>query len=166
MTETSECELRIKACQWLQSHFPKRDYLLEPIVFHDIGMTVTNFLKRKFKGSQLTSIPKYNSLQIRPDLIAILLSSTDSSEIPLWIIGECKVGRITRGYFRQAKDYADTACSYEAYLFYDNDLSTEVIKAIENGGHIYNGTNRWGKPVRKKIEFVKYSNNKFTKQNY
>ena len=163
MTIYDEQTLREKACEWLRYHFPRRRYDLGPLVFHNMGLTLSQFLFKKFKGSQLTSIPHYKELAIRPDIIALLRLKSDCNDILEWVVGECKVNGVSAGELGQAVRYANASRAYEAYLFYQGELSRETIEAIKAGGHLYDGTNRWGKIVKKRIVFVKYHYHKFSK---
>lgn len=160
----NEDELRVKACIWLRKHFPLRNYHLEPMVFHGLSFTISDFLHKKFKGSELVSIPRYNSLFIRPDIIALTkFEPNNEGSVIAWVIGECKADRVNVADFRQAVHYANVAGAYEGYLFYEGDLSREVIDSIKAGGHLYRGTNKWGKAVMKQLIFVKYEDEKFAK---
>lgn len=160
----NEDELRVKACAWLKKHYPARNYHLEPMVFHGLSFTISDFLHKKFKGSELVCIPRYNSLSIRPDIIGLAkFEQNNEQSVIAWIIGECKADRVNAADFRQAIHYANVAGAYEGYLFYDGHLSREVIDSIKAGGHLYTGTNKWGKAVRKQLIFVKWEDEKFVK---
>lgn len=160
----NEDELRVKACQWLKNHYPSRKYHIEPMVFHGLSFTISEFLHRKFKGQNLVCIPHYSTLSIKPDVIALMkFNLNDRANILGWIIGECKIGGVTVADFRQAVHYANIAEAYEGYLFYEGQLSREVLDSLHGGGHLYRGTNKWGKPVMKKLIFVKYEDKKFIK---
>jgi len=158
--------LRQEACRWLRENFPSRRYQIEPIVFHDIGLTLSEFVRKKFKGEQLTCIPKYQELSIRPDIVALLITLENKVFKLGWIISECKVGKVNAADFRQAIHYANVAEAYIAYLFYCGGLSQEVLEAIRTGGHLYTGTNKWGRTVKKRLIFVKYENNRFVKESF
>ena len=152
------------ACDWLKRHYPRREYHLEPMVFHGIGLTVTQFLHKKFKGRELVCIPHYDELPIMPDIIGILKFHKNNEDTLMgWIIGECKVNKVNVADFRQAVSYANVSHAYEAYLFYFGNLSNQVIKLIKAGGHLYQGTNKWGKIVTKRLIFVKYDGVRFAK---
>lgn len=160
----NEDELRVKACEWLRKHFPVRNYHLEPIVFHGLSFTISEFLHKKFKGQELVSIPRYNSLSIRPDIIGLIkFESNNEQSIMGWVIGECKADKVNAADFRQAVHYANVSGAYEGYLFFGGDLSREVMDSIKAGGHLYGGTNKWGKAVTKQLIFIKYEDEKFVK---
>lgn len=159
----SEEQLRIDACNWLKTHYPLREYYFEPTVFHGVGLTITEYLHKKFKGDQLTSIPYYNELPIRPDIVGILKFRRNEDFSLGWLIGECKVGKVNTSDFRQAVYYANISRAYESYLFYRGLLSKEVEDSIRTGGHLYQGINRWGKPVRKRLIIVKHDGVRFIK---
>jgi hypothetical protein len=133
------------------------------MVFHEVSLTITDFVRKKFKGKELICIPRYNNLPIRPDIISVLKFRKNEKYIMGWLIGECKVGKVDAADFRQALHYASISQAYEAYLFFTGVLSKEVTDSVKVGGHLYLGTNRWGKPVRKRLIFVKYDGVRFIK---
>ncbi|MEM2739006.1 MAG: hypothetical protein QXK18_04550 [Candidatus Bathyarchaeia archaeon] len=45
-----EEQLRVDACNWLKCHYSSREYYLEPMVFHGLGLTITEYLCKKFRG--------------------------------------------------------------------------------------------------------------------
>lgn len=156
-----EAQIREESCNWLRKQYPNRQFFLKPLVFHGLDGTLTTYLHKKFKGTELTDIPYYNALPIRPDLIALV--SIDKEKSVLWIIGECKASNVTSAALRQAKYYAEATHAYEGYVFYGGKLTKEVKEAVISGGHIYQGTNRWGKSVKKRLIFIKYENKQFTR---
>lgn len=159
-----EPQLRQESLKWLIENFPKRTYLIKPILFHDIGLTITQFLRMKYKGEELALVPKYADLSIRPDLIALAVIKKNGSEFPAWIIGECKVSGLSAGDLRQAVYNSGIAEAYESYLFCEGALSREVKALIESGaGLLYFGTNKWGKPVKKRLIIKIYENGRFGK---
>lgn len=159
----SEEQLRADACKWLKKHYPLREYYLKPIVFHEVGLTITEYLHKKFKGNQLTCIPYYNELPIRPDIISIIKFRQNNDFGLGWLIGECKVGKVNMSDLRQAVYYANVSKAYESYLFYTGFLSKDIENAIKTGGHLYQGTNKWGKLVNKRLIIVRYDGSKFNK---
>ena len=161
----NEEELRVKACEWLIKHYRLRKYYLEPMVFHGINLTITQFLHRRFKGNTLARIPLYNELTIRPDIIGLIKFIRNEGYVLGWVVGECKVGGVNSADFRQAIHYANIAGAYEAYMFYEGILSREVLESIDAGGHLYIGTNRWGRTVKKRLLFVEYEDNRLVKKN-
>lgn len=160
----SEEDLRVEACEWLKRHYPLRSYHLEPMVFHGISLTITQFLHRKFKGEQLVCIPRYNDLAIRPDVIGVTKFPKNEGYTMGWIVGECKVGRPNASDFRQAVHYANVTGAYEAYMFYEGTLSREVLDSINTGGHLYSGTNKWGRTVKKRLLFVEHEDDRLIKK--
>lgn len=142
---------------------PTAEYLIQPTVFHEIGLTLTQFLIRRYKGEELASIPKYADLPIRPDLIALAVVNKNKSKTFGWIIGECKVSALSVGDIRQAVYYAGIAEAYGGYLFYEGQMTREVKALIQSGGLLYSGTNKWGKPVRKRLVIKIYENCRFSK---
>ncbi|MEM4381258.1 MAG: hypothetical protein QXX19_03430 [Candidatus Caldarchaeum sp.] len=158
-----ESDLRRKACEWLVDNFPDRQYLIKPMVFHSLSTTLSGYLRKKFRGKTLINIPKHDELHIRPDIIALLIRRDDGHARFLWVIGECKVGEITVNDFRQAKFYFELSNTYEAYLFCGDEVSEEVRILVRKGAHVYNGTDRWGNIIRKRVIFLKYKNGTFKK---
>lgn len=161
-----EAHLRLEACEWLKTSFPTREFIITPIVFHNMGLTLTQFLKKKYKGTELVSIPKYDELSIRPDVIALAVINKNKERTLGWIIGECKVSSLSSADLRQAVYYANIAEAYEAYLFHEGSLSREVRDLIKTGGHLYLGINKWGRPVRKRLMIKIYENGRFAKTLY
>lgn len=161
-----EVQLRLEACEWLNKNFPTREYLIKPIVFHNMGLTLTEFLRKNYKGKELVSIPKYDELSIRPDVVALALIKKNQEKTLSWIIGECKVSPLSSADLRQAVYYASVSEAYEAYLFHEGSLSREVFDLIKAGGHSYMGINKWGSLVRKRLMIKIYENSRFTKTLY
>ena len=161
-----ESYLRQEARKWLNENFPSRKYQIEPTIFHNMGLTLSRFVREKFKGEQLIRIPKYQELSIRPDIIALMIISKNEGLNLGWIISECKAGKVNMADFRQTIHYATVAGAYVAYLFYHDDISQEVLEAINTGGHLYDGTNKWGRTVKKRLIFVRYKNNRFIKTSF
>lgn len=161
-----EAHLRLEAREWLKANFPNREYLIAPIVFHNMGLTLTQFVKKKYKGKELACIPKYDELSIRPDVIALAVINRNKEKTHGWIIGECKFSSLSSADLRQAVYYANVAEAYEAYLFYGGSLSREVGDLIKAGGHSYMGINKWGRPVKKRLMIKIYENGRFTKTLY
>ncbi len=152
-----ESELRRKACEWLKKKY-KDKYFLEPVILHDLKLTVTDYLKRKFSGQYLTAIPRYNKMYVEPDIFGVVRLRKGLGTI----IAECKVGTVNVRDFRQAMDYARTCQSYNAYLIYYGILTKDVKKRIRSGDHFYEGLNDYGKLVSKKLILVEYiSDNTF-----
>lgn len=161
-----EAQLRLKVCNWVRENFPKRKYYIKPMLFHDSRLTVSDFLKKNFKGTELVQIPQYDEMHIRPDIIALLILNNQQKKGLGWVVGECKVSSISSEDLRQAVFYANTSKAYEAYLFLTGTLSSEVEKIIESGGHSYLGTNKWGREVRKRVHLRVYENGRFAKTIY
>jgi len=131
-----------------------------------MGLTLTQFLEKNYKGKELIRIPKYSELSIRPDVVALAVINKNKEKTLGWIIGECKYSSLGSGDLRQAVYYANIAEAYEAYLFYGGTLSKEIRDLIKAGGHIYMGSNKWGKLVKKRLLIKVYENGRFTKTLY
>ena len=158
-----EPQLRRESLKWLIENFPRREYLIKPILFHDVGLTITQYLKKNYIGEKLASIPKYSELSIRPDLIALAKIKKNHSDISGWIIGECKVSGISAPDLRQPVYNSGIAEAYESYLFGEGELTHEAKSLIQSGGLLYSGTNKWGSPVRKRLVIKTYENARFGK---
>ena len=131
-----------------------------------MSLTLTQFLEKNYKGKDLIHIPKYSELSIRPDVVALAVINKNKEKTLGWIIGECKFSSLSSADLRQAVYYANVAEAYEAYLFYGGTLSKEVRDLIKAGGHLYMGTNKWQKSVRKRLMIKIYENGRFTKTLY
>lgn len=116
-------------------------------------MTLAKWLRRKYKGEELSRIPKYASLAIRPDLVGLLNSKSSPK---LWLIGECKVGSVGVGDFRQAIHYANVANAYEGFLFFEGLIATDVKQLINRGEHRFLGTNARGRIASRRLRVVEY----------
>lgn len=161
-----EAQVREEACTWLKVNFETREYLIKPFILHNMSLTLTQFLEKNYKGKELIRIPKYSELSIRPDVVALAVINKHKEKTLGWIIGECKYSSLSSGDLRQAVYYANVAEAYEAYLFYGGTLSKEVRDLIKAGGHIYLGSNKWGKLVKKRLLIKVYENDRFTKTLY
>ena len=161
-----EAQIREEACRWLKVNFETLEYFIKPFILHNMGLTLTQFLEKNYKGTDLIRIPKYSDLSIRPDVVALAVINKNKEETLGWIIGECKFSSLSVVDLRQAVYNANVAEAYEAYLFYGGTLSKEVRDLIKAGGHLYMGTNKWRKPVRKRLMIKIYENGRFTKTLY
>jgi len=161
-----EAQVREEACTWLKENFKTREYFIKPFILHNMGLTLTQFLEKNYKGKELIRIPKYSELSIRPDVVALAVINKNKEKTLGWIIGECKYSSLSSGDLRQAVYYANIAEAYEAYLFYGGTLSKEIRDLIKAGGHIYLGSNKWGKLVKKRLLIKVYENGRFTKTLY
>lgn len=152
-TSIPEEYLREKAVVWLKKKFHKYKEYLPFQTFHEKGITVTEFLRKTFYGEELTRIPKYSKLTIRPDVIGIIVHDTN---VLNWIIGECKSDNVVSADFRQTKNYADTANAFAAFLFFCGRLTNEVKTKIKNNEHVYRGRNKFAREVLRRLDFIEY----------
>jgi hypothetical protein len=150
-----ESDLREKTREWLTEKY-YNNFFLKPIILHDLQLTVSEYLKKNFTGNILLSIPKYNEMDVKPDILSIV--KLEKGKLGL-VIAECKIN-VGIQDFRQAMDYAERCQSYEAYLVFCGKLSEDVKDRIRMGGNTYCGLNRYGKVVSKKLIIVEYIRNK------
>jgi hypothetical protein len=146
-----EGDLRKRTREWLTEKYRGR-FLFEPIILHNLGLTISEFLKRKFSGEILSSIPRYNEMNVKPDIFSIV--RLERGKLGL-VIAECKIN-VGLKDFRQVMDYARTCQCYEAYLAFYGKLSEDVINRIRIKDILYNGLNRYGEIVSKELVIVEY----------
>ena len=141
-----EPEVRQKALQWLNEHYRDFAFTIPLMIFHGQGMSLTEYIKRNVPNP--AQIPRYDSLVIEPDL-AGLMNLTDL--LSVWIIGECGYGKLTYGKLTQGTSYSDIARAYDGYLFYTERPTGPAQANIDKGNDMFQGVNRVGRPVRKRI---------------
>lgn len=154
-----ETELRLKSCKWLKERYQGFPFRIPIMVFHDEHKTVTSFILERFKGDLLISIPRYDRLHIQPDIIGLIVLP-DNKNLG-WIIAECKIGVVSMSDLRQALYYAQVAKAYEAYLFYDGELTRDATQVLRQGNNKFTAMNIRGKEVEKRLIFVKYLHGTF-----
>jgi hypothetical protein len=152
---SEESALREKTREWLTERYHNR-FLLKPIILHDLQLTVSEYLRRNFTGNVILSIPRYNEMDVKPDILSIVRLEAEKLGL---IIAECKMN-VTIQDFRQTMDYARRCQSYEAYLVFYGKLSENVKDRIRMGDNTYYGLNKYGKVVLKKLIIVEYVGNK------
>ena len=145
-----------EALAWLRKHYKDFRFEIPLMIFHGKGMMLSEYIRRHVPN--LAVIPRYESLLIKPDLIG-LIAMSDS--VRVWIIGECKYGSLIYEDFTQGKNYCDIARPYEGYLFYTGKPSAPVQANIEKGNDMFQGVNRLGKPVRKRLRRYRLVDNRF-----
>ena len=122
--------------------------------FHETGMTLTSYVRRKFHGEELKRIPNHSRLAIRPDVVGIIAHETGQLG---WVIGECKSDKqVVSRDLTQAKNYAEVSSAYAAYLFFVGRMTSELITKIKNGEHVFRGSNEYGDRVNQRILFMEY----------
>ena len=141
-----EGNVRRDALAWLCNRYKDFRFEIPLMIFHGKGMTLSEYVRRNVPNP--TIIPRYGSLHIEPDLIGLIAIS---ETVLAWIIGECKYGTLNYADLTQGKNYSDIARPYEGYLFYTGELSSSVKANIENGNDMFQGVNRRGKPVKKRL---------------
>ena len=106
-------------------------------IFHGKG-PLAKHLKNKFWGTDLTSIPNYEIVNVEPDIAGIIVSATDQK---LWVVAEVKGNgqSVSQADRRQAIDYAKATIAFRAFLISDGPLGNDVREDIKNGMHSYNG---------------------------
>lgn len=149
-----EPELRNITRDWYKKRYQSYEKHLEFINLHEMGITITEFLVSRFKGDSLTSIPQYNRLYIKPDIIGIIIHPKTYQK--LWIIAECKAGSVSQRDLGQALKYSGSSAAFASSLCYHGRIGRAVQRDIENGHHFFNGSNQWGAEVRKNISFYQY----------
>ena len=142
--------VRKEALAWLRKHYETFRFEIPLMIFHGKGMTLSEYIKRHIPN--LSLIPRYESLHIEPDLIGLMVMS---DSVLVWIIGECKYGNLTYKDLTQSKNYCDIARPYEGYLFYTGKRSAPVQANIDRGNDMFQGVNRLGKPVKKRLHIYK-----------
>jgi len=130
------------------------------LVFHGLDGTLTEYLRSEFYGINLTKIPRWDRLHIRPDVIALQEVTNDRLRW-LWIVAECKVGKVSVRDLRQALNYANLTRAYQAYLVFSGKLSKEVEANLENLGHTFVGTSKWGRDVERKLQIIEAEGPRF-----
>lgn len=124
-------------------------------IFHGRG-PLTKHLKNKFFGTDLTSIPNYNSVDVEPDIAGIILYPKFQQK--LWVVAEVKGNEesVSQADRRQAIDYAKATSAFKAFLISDGPLGSEVKKNIRSGMHSYNGMFESGQKGICYLEFFRY----------
>jgi len=149
----AEADLRRKAVLWLDKKYSGRQFL-HFMSFHEIGMTLTSYIRRRFHGEDLSRIPNFARLAIRPDLVGIVAHGSGQLG---WVIGECKSDKLVNSRdLVVAKNYAEVASAYEGYLFFYGRLTSEAITKIKNGEHMFKGSNEYGDRVNKRLLLMEY----------
>jgi hypothetical protein len=155
VVQLKEERLREIAKDWLSQQFSGYRKHMEFEVFHGKG-PLAKHLKNKFWGTDLTSIPNYETLNVEPDIAGIIFSATTGKE--LWVVAEVKANEqpISQADRRQAIDYAKATTSFRAFLISDGPLGNDVRKDIKNGMHSYNGMFESGQKGICYLEFIRY----------
>jgi len=164
VTKLNESQLRLATSNWLKQRYDSFKFHLPIMIFHNLGMSLKDFLLKKFDGDDLACIPNYFTLNIRPDIIGILVLPNSERRHRAWIIAECKSKKAI-GYsdFRQFADYAQKTNAYGAYFVYNDNLSSEIEDQMRSAG-TYDGMNRWGQITRKRLIITNYENGRFRRR--
>ena len=152
--------VREEALAWLCKHYKDFRFEIPLMIFHGKGMMLSEYIRRHIPN--LAVIPRYESLHIEPDLIGLMVMS---DSVLVWIIGECKYGSLTYKDLTQGKNYCDVARPYEGYLFYTGKPSAPAQANIEKGNDMFQGVNRLGKPVKKRLRRYRLVHNRFNSDN-
>lgn len=123
-------------------------------------MMLSEYITRHIPNPSM--IPRYESLHIEPDLVGLMIVP---DSILTWIIGECKYGSLTYKDLTQGKNYCDVARAYEGYLFYTGKPSPPAQANIEKGNDMFQGVNRLGRPVRKRLRRYRIVDHRFCSDN-
>lgn len=150
-----EDTLRDITRDWLDQQYVSYQKHMNFKVFHGTGPLV-NYLRRKFFGSDLTSIPNHGRANVEPDIAGIIISPETGQK--LWVIAEVKGNEtvISQENRRQAKDYAQATNAFRAYLVSDGPLGRDVVQDIRNGMHSYTGMFENGQKGICYLEFIRY----------
>lgn len=159
-----EPELRKLTVEWIKLKFKNYTFVIEPILFHDLHITLKKYILKKFKGVELTEIPNYDKLTIAPDVVALVRLPEGKKTKLGWVIVECKAKPVViYNDFREFTDQANIANALEAYLVYAEDhLSSQVIDALKTN-FLFMGMNRFGCSVKKSIQIYEYNNGLYKK---
>jgi len=79
--------LREFALGWISQLFAKYEKHMDFEIFHARG-PLSLHIRRKFQGSNLTSIPNYDGVNVEPDLGGIIISPINRQK--LWVIAKVK----------------------------------------------------------------------------
>jgi hypothetical protein len=155
-----ESNLRKLAIEYLNNKFSKYNVIVPFFDLHEEGITLSTYLRKKFFGKELSKLPYYKEVEIRPDVVGII----DLPETTIWayVLGEAKTTKVNMADFRQCMNYMNIGHPYEGYLFYCERLTNEVMKNILADNHKYQGLNIWGKNVTKRVGLLAFKRNRFT----
>jgi len=141
-----EAKVRQKAHQWLRERYEKFSFKIPLMIFHGRGMTLSEYVRRYVLD--LVAVPRYDSLHIEPDLAGLM---NLSRIVSVWIIGECKYGNLSYGDLSQGITYSGIARAYEGFFFYTGRPTAVARANIDKGNDMFQGVNKLGKPVKKRI---------------
>jgi len=155
-----EKELRRLAADHLNMKFQNCELIVPFFDFHALGLTLTSYLKKKYFGEDLRKLPFLEELEIRPDILGIMVLTT----IDKWayVIGEVKSRRVTMSDFRQCMNYVNLSHPIDGYLFYCEQMTQEVKRNILADNHKFLGLNSWGKLVLKRVHLSSFKRGRFT----
>lgn len=153
-----EPTLRKATRDWFEREFKNCVFIIKPTVFHELGVTLKDYVFKHFNGKDLTRIPNYQSITIKPDVIALIELPEGRKANCAWIVAECKSKRVvTYNDFREFTDQASRTCAYDARLVYDKDhLSAQVFEAFTSDS-FYTGMNKWGARVKKSVKVYEHN---------
>jgi len=154
-----ESELRRLAVDYLSKRFSKYEIVTPFFDFHNIGMTLSSYLKKLYFGEDLCKLPYLEALEIRPDVVGIIALP----ETSLWayVLGEVKTKKVEMRDFRQLIHYMTTAHPYEGYLFFSEKITKEVRQNIQADNHKFLGLNKWGRLATKRINLLHFKKGRF-----
>jgi len=154
-----ESELRKLAVNYLNKKFSRHKIVVPFLDFHEVGMTLSSYLKKTFFGEELRKLPYLEEVEIRPDIVGIIaLPKTD-----LWsyVLGEVKAKKVEMKDFRQCMNYMGFAHPYEGYLIFCKRITEEVRRNILADNHKFLGLNKWGKLVTKRVYLLHFKRGRF-----
>lgn len=155
-----ESALREISRDWVLREYAHERFVIRPMVFHDEHVSLSDWIRTHFRGKELAAIPKYQSLEIEPDIIALVRRDMVPNT---WVMGECKVDVVGVGDYRQALNYPNVANASAGYLFFEGKLAQPVLRLIEQGESTFQGTNTQGRITSKRLMILGFSDGRFRK---
>jgi len=155
-----ESHLRRLAADYLNNVFSEASIVLPFFDFHKQGITLSSYLRKTYFGENLRRLPYLNEVEIRPDVVGII-SLPEVSNQWAYVLGEIKTKKFTMKDFRQCMNYMEIAHPYAGYLFFIEGPTEEVRRNIAADNHKFQGLNRWGSLVTKRVRFLRYNRRRF-----
>jgi hypothetical protein len=128
-----ESVMRAAAVEWLKERHKGEEFLLPITLFHDLGTSIKDYVKKAVPERYRRSVPWWGESTVRPDIIGLIW--LQAAKMYGWIVGECKAKTIEPSDMWQAHFYANSTDAYAAYLFWDSkagftDEAWESIGAV------------------------------------
>ena len=158
-----EEQLRTIALAWLQARYSLSKFALPLFKLHELHQTITEYLKSRLIGQDLTRIPLYDQLDLEPDIVGVVKLRRNNDYSLAWITAEVKVNEVNMTDFREALFFAEKTHSYDAFLLYDGRVTKDVARLVKKGGHSLQGVTKWGNPSRKFLSFLRHQDGRFVR---